>query len=793
MRATKLFGALLGLVLFAIIPCQAQEIAGNMPKADVESYKQRVKDLVDFLEFALNTIGDGSTSTRDKNVIINQSYLKIFEDSRVQIEDDLNEDRDMITRKDIQAYLSDIDFFFKHVEFKFNVEDISQYRNSNDELYFIVSMTRNMRGITIENDSVNSMMIRYLEVNFNESEGNLKVASIYSNRLSLEEELVNWWSSLPYPWTDIFYKQIGAVDTVDRQFLMRLIDLEKIDLSVYPRLRNLEPLGKLTNLKRVNLSGTQVHEIVPLKNLTNLEVLDCSNTEISDLSPLKYALGLKALRIDSTKVTNIDVLGGMENLQQLSASYTFISSLEPFSGLKSLKKLDLTKSRIRSLQGLESMINLEGLNISDNHVKSLEPISGLKNLNHLQIDNTLVTSLEPLAELDNLRVLSCNNTLITSLMPLGVLPNLETVYSDNTLMVNSDAKEFITQHPRILVVYGTESLRGWWSGLSKPWKIVLMKEAQLSRMNPSREEMARIANITSIDVSNIEEITSLEPVKILKNLQEIRFASTGVNSLAPLRGLLELEYVDASNTVVNELYSLEKLPKLTRLAIDKTQINLQEINRFINNHPNCLVMYKTEELLRWYSLLSKDWRNILMSNVDRGNMTDSEVLHTFTYIEELQFDAPVKTLEPVLPLHQLKSLSFTGTMINSLEPLRSVHTLESLRCSHSPIANLEPISNLKRLKSLNFEDTLVEELEPLLGLIGLNELNFSGTPVKDLKPLKGLVNLKTLECQNTGVKSLKSIEGLRGLRSLKCYNTKVNSRDIESFQKSVPQCEVVFY
>jgi Leucine-rich repeat (LRR) protein len=378
-------------------------------------------------------------------------------------------------------------------------------------------------------------------------------------------------------------------------------------------------------------------------------------------------------------------------------------------------------------------------------------------------------------------------------MPLGVLPNLETVYSDNTLMVSSDAKEFITRHPHILVVYGTESLRSWWSSLSKSWKIVLMKEAGLQSINPSIEEMARVANITGINITGIESITSLEPVKILKNLKEVRFASTGVNSLAPLRGLLELEVVDAGNTAVNELYSLEKLPKLTRLGIDHTQVNMQEIQRFVTNHPNCLVMHKTDELLQWYGMLSKEWRSILMDHFDRGSMTDSELLHSFTQIESLQFDAPVKTLDPVLQLTMLKELEFTGTMINNLEPLSTLQSLEILRCSHSPIASLAPLAQLRKLRQLNCEDTLVEDLEPLAGLLGLTDLNIAGTLVKDLKPLKGLLNLKTLECHNTDVKNLKSLEGLRGLRSLKCYNTRINSRDVESFQKSVPQCEVVFY
>jgi Leucine-rich repeat (LRR) protein len=764
-----------------------------MPNTEVEGHKQKIKDLVDFLEYAVNTIGNGSTPTRDKNIIINQSYLKIFEHGKVQIEDDLNESRDMITRKDVQAYLSDIDFFFKHVEFRFNVEDISHYVNDNDEIYFMVSMTRNMRGVTIENDSVNSMMIRYLEVNFNEEEGDLKIASIYSNRLSVEEELMNWWANLPYPWTDIFYNQIGKSDSMTGSSLIRLMELEKLDLSVYPRLRNIEPLGKLTSLKRVNLSGTQISDIVPLKNLTKLEVLDCSNTRITDLSPLKYALQLKALKIDSTRVTDISVLGSMEDLEHLNASYTFISSLEGLSEAQNLRKLELTKTRLRSLSGLESMNKLEVLICRDNHIKSLEPIRGLKNLNHLQIDNTLVTDLSHLSELDNLRILSCNNTLITSLMPVGVLPNLETIYSDNTLMVSSDAKEFITQHPGVLVVYGTESLRGWWGDLSRPWKIVLMKEAKISRSNPSREEMARMANITHIDVSGITEIKSLEPVKILKNLKSIKFASTGVNRLSPLRGLLELEYVDASHTMVNELYSLEKHPKLSRLGIDNTQIKFQEIQRFINNHPNCLVMYKTQDLLQWYGSLSKDWRNILMSHVERGDMSDSELLHTLISIEKLSFDGPVKSLDPLVPLSKLKDLSFNGTMINNLDPLRNLSTLESLRCSHSPIASLEPIGQLRKLKSLNFEDTLVDDLEPISNLTGLTSLIFSGTPIKDLKPLKGMTSLKNLECNNTDVKNLKPLQAIRGLRSLKCYNTKINAREIENFRKAVPQCEVVYY
>ena len=65
-------------------------------------------------------------------------------------------------------------------------------------------------------------------------------------------------------------------------------------------------------------------------------------------------------------------------------------------------------------------------------------------------------------------------------------------------------------------------------------------------------------------------------------------------------------------------------------------------------------MFKTFELLKWYGSLSKDWRSILMSGVERGNMSDSELLHSFIYMEKLQFEAPVKTLEPVLQFIRLE-------------------------------------------------------------------------------------------------------------------------------------------
>ncbi len=80
-----------------------------------------MQNLVDFLEYSFNTLGNAKTTVRDKDVIINQSFAKIFRDGDVQIEDDLDDNRETLINKDVQAYLKDIDFFFKEVVFSLNV------------------------------------------------------------------------------------------------------------------------------------------------------------------------------------------------------------------------------------------------------------------------------------------------------------------------------------------------------------------------------------------------------------------------------------------------------------------------------------------------------------------------------------------------------------------------------------------------------------------------------------------------------------------------------------------------
>src|ERR1035437_7464990 len=197
---------------------------GTISAEDLEKYRQGSLDLINFLEGTLNFLGDRKSVPREKEVIINNSFSKIFLSPKVQIEDDLDEKRKVPLYKDVQAYLKDIDFFFKGATFKFRVDEVQYTVNSPTNLFFKITVTRQLNGRTIQGDTVNSTKVRYIEVNLDPEQNTMKIASIYSTKINEEEELQSWWNGMPVIWKFALGKNIKVNQNIDLSQVMQYSD-----------------------------------------------------------------------------------------------------------------------------------------------------------------------------------------------------------------------------------------------------------------------------------------------------------------------------------------------------------------------------------------------------------------------------------------------------------------------------------------------------------------------------------------------------------------------------------------
>jgi hypothetical protein len=207
-----------------------KQVKKDPVKPDLLNDERKVKDIVAFLEYVLNTIGSSATSVNDKDVLITESYTKIFRDSKVQIEDDLD-NREVITNKDVPAYLKDVDFFFKDVKFELVVDNIEAEVNSGNTFFYKVSLKRNLRGTTADGQQVNNTVLRFIELNYNQKDQDLKIVSIYTHELDEKAALLNWWKDLSYEWQSVFQRKLNRGDSISLNDIVQAVAIEELDLS----------------------------------------------------------------------------------------------------------------------------------------------------------------------------------------------------------------------------------------------------------------------------------------------------------------------------------------------------------------------------------------------------------------------------------------------------------------------------------------------------------------------------------------------------------------------------------
>ncbi len=805
------------IVLWLSLTVSSTLSAQDIAVADTTSlYPQRAERLVSFLEYMLNTVGSTNTSTRDKDVIITQSYAKVFRDSEVQVEDDLLEDRQVITNKDVIAYLKDIEFFFRDVSFEFNILDITEEVGEDDQLYLKVHLERHLVGLTVDGDSVDNRQPRFIEININEEADELKIVSIYTTKISRDQELLTWWNSLSFQWTSIFLSKLGSTDSVTTSELYQLIDMDSLDLSNNSLLVDLSPLQLLDKLEHLNINNVQAGDFSPLRYLGKLKSLHMSGCGLTSFEPLKYAVDIEELDLSRNPLTDSLDWSMFSKVKHLNITEARLNQYAFLVQLPQLSSLDLRgNNTIRSMDQLPLLPSLTELDLSQTRITSLEGIGQYPRLQSLTVASTPLSQLGNLASLNELRTLDIQNTRVKELTSLNA-PNLEYIQADNSQISQLEAARYMSAHPNALVVVNTRENELWWRGLSPEWKTVLTQEMDIgSDGTPDLEQIIRLFNITELDVSgnpisdasalsrfnqlqkldiSTTEISSLSFCRELTNLMELRTSGTRVNSLIGLENHPSLKILDVSTTGISQLHPLTNISTLEEININNTSVKSEIAMLWQVEHPDQLLLFQSSELKKWWEDMSANNQAQMKDNLAPVKQVGERYLHRLVKSERLQLSGrDIKDLALAKSFYNLRSLELTETQITSFVGIEQFSGLEALECSKSPLYDINSIIQLKSLKALSIQDTPIDDLSPFGSLKGLQSLNVSGTNIKNLKGLETIRSLKVLDCSNTQVRNLSPLSDLRSLEELTCYNTRLNNKSISSFRESHPRCRVNYY
>lgn len=800
------------------IVAQGQTIKGYSTDQLTE-LSTKVEDQIRFLEFLLNTVGNSQTSARDKDVIIRESYLKIFQNGEVQVEDDLVFDRKVVTNKDVAAYFRDIEFFYKNVEFKFKIREIKPGQKENGQVFFLASLDRSITATGLKGEKISNIKPRFIEVNLDEISQELKIASIYTTKISRDDELKAWWTSLDLEWK-LYFKsrfQLSESDSVDLGKLYRFVAVDSLDLSGKAQIKHLKPLSELRDLKFLDISYTTIEDLSPISNITFLETLNLSSTPTAAIKFIKYSDRLRDLDISNTQIEDISELGNLTNLQIFKASNTAIQSFAVLNQFKSLKVLDLTASGFNTVENIKELAVLESLSLGKNYILNYSLLSKLSSLISLDLSETNFEDLSPLSSMPNLVQLDITACNISDLSPVAALRSLKKIVADETKISQEDATLFVRKHPNILLIHHVKDLQSWWESLSLAWKNVLIKVNPELKIEKPRIEIltqtlnlpelyldgsgietlipvVRFVALTSLSVSNNNKLADLLPLQEVKTLRQFTAKNTSVQDATGLKENFLLERIDLEGSPILSISALSGLPELSYLNVNSSRVKEVEFPVFLLSRPDVLIIYRSDSLFNWWEGLDQEWKQVLSEKYKLSASPTTEELHRLTSVASVALErVSFTSLEPLTIFSNLRKLTIFDAPTMVLNPLRQLTKLTILKLSQLPAIDYLPISGLVNLEELDLSNTGIEELIALSKLTNLKKLNLSGTNIKSLKGIETIKKLEELDVASTDLKSLKALEDLVGLKKLTCFNTRLTPRNIDSFKESFPKCEVRFY
>jgi Leucine-rich repeat (LRR) protein len=205
---------------------------------------------------------------------------------------------------------------------------------------------------------------------------------------------------------------------------------------------DLRGLGRLRNLRRLNLEDNRIGDVSPLAALSKLEYLSLRNNGITSLEDIQFS-SLKAIPLDGlslrhnvvrypdgsqNRLSDISALSSFQSLKFLELRDNHIGDVQPLSSLTNLEVLDISQNPVQDTHGeyLVFLVQLQELNLRETGIKSLQFLNRLPNLRYLNLhSNAHIISIAPITELHALEELILANVPIgDELRVLSSLSNL---------------------------------------------------------------------------------------------------------------------------------------------------------------------------------------------------------------------------------------------------------------------------------------------------------------------------------------------------------------------------------
>ena len=558
---------------------------------------------------------------------------------------------------------------------------------------------------------------------------------------------------------------IGYNDIEDISVLGSLTKLISVGLVGNSKLKNIEPLFRLKNLRYAALYGTSVSDedkwrlagyedkvmaVGSREQLYSVEIDDIypyiEITDGDDIVSIEYTDGGYAIA-QKEGTANIHLtFGSIEkdititvypvpkdaitfndsNLKAALSAYDINNDASiTEEELAKAEKLDLSQYDITDLTGLEYAVNVTEIDLSG---------------------NARLSNIDVLYELDKLAKVNLEGCDYIHYLLLDVAG-----YKDRILSPGDEARIF-----ELEVIPGAETAIESGEDIidyEPSTGMVTAKKAGLASISVKLGYMAETIKILVREENAPEGAIHFNDT--LLEMALIQYDDSGDGYISE-NELAKVEFLEITNSNIKDLTGLRYAKNLRKLSLYAGVSDVTELSHL-------------------ESLQELDITN-------NKNLSDITPLYRLTGLELLNLTGcNVSDIEGIENLHNLKKIWLQGNRnLTDISPLFDMTSLTDVYASSCNIADIRGIENLVHLESLSLDNNQgIGNLQEIGSLTDLKELSLASCGIDDISFLENLKHLNRIELNdNPNLKNIDVLFGLPELSMVWLYGVNISDEDI---------------
>ena len=496
-----------------------------------------------------------------------------------------------------------------------------------DKGYFYVSyddalVETQMSGVlstsmddTIKIDSIQNQVVKdiiydqlkYNIINYNNSEYISKIALRKVVTIDLKDKNLTSNDLDEFEiFSNLFAIDLSNNNITDIEKLTKIKNINSIYLN-NNNVTDVSVLKDLANLESLHLSGNK--NVSGYEKLSNLRVLNLSNTDLVTLKDLSNYNKLYELNLSNNPHLDYNTVKLPNNLSVLSLDNTGFTGYD-FSNNKSLFSISIKNNNLKNLNVLKNIKITSSLDVSNNEITDFSAVKNVFDTDNIECEFYDCASI--IAQENKITDISIINDL-----------NVEAIdLSKNNI---TDISNFDNKKIKMIDLSNNNIEKGF-ETLNNALTI------NLNNCNISSfDGFSNLNNTYTINLNN-NNITNFKGLGALKNLEFLSLANNKINDLSGISKLENLSNLDLSNNDISDITPLNSIKSLSTLSLSGNKKIKGKLDNDIY-----LLNIKDCELNKDFDL--SGLKNLLFINLSNNRDMDIENIIKETMSDNITIEA----------------------------------------------------------------------------------------------------------------------------------------------------------